>query len=335
MLAKWMPSINTSSQETRQLANKIRVYLGWGFKQYRKTLVELRAYSNIVEVKMSANDWENINYQSVPSKASLNYHKAFFKHDAAGYGEFIAQVKKGEKKINAATLFPYEIVEQILYKGDNSQTVDVLWNALPNYLEGNNENMLVMADVSGSMRGRPMATSIALAIFTAERNNGVFKNYFITYSKAPQLKCIAGSNIREKISSVTKGIVGMDTNLQAAFDMILNTAIKNNIPKKDMPTKIIVISDMEFNHPQNAGKTNNETVKEKYKNAGYEAPVLVYWNCNSRQNNIASKANEQGVLLVSGSSPSIFKTLLSGKQHTPLDQVLETLNDTIYNRILV
>ncbi len=333
LLPKWLSSENASSAQTKAEARKIREFLGWTPKQYRKTLSALRAYANVVEVKMCANDWDSIDYSKVPSKASLVYKKAFPKHDKERYGQFIADVKAGKTKINAAAIFPYEIVGKILSYGDKSETLDVLWDALPNYLEGSDRNLLCVCDVSGSMSGNPMNVSISLGIYTAERNKGPFANYFISYSECPVLQKVVGNNIREKVANLAAN-PAYSTNLQAVFDMLLTTALKNKVKHSDMPAQIIVITDVEFNSTQN-GNTNLQAVRSKYKAAGYECPQLVFWNVNSRQNNVPATADEKGVLLVSGCSPSVFKTLLSGKQYTPIDQMLETLNNRQYDRVVV
>lgn len=331
LLAKWLPSENASSKETRANAKKIYSYLEVSPKLYRKTLSALRKGLNIVEVAMSSKDWSNIDYSKVSSKASLIYRKAFAKHDPTGYQSYLDAVSKGEKKINASTLFPYEIVEKVLYKGDNSQTVDLLWDALPNYLKGNERNILCVCDVSGSMSGLPMAVSISLGIYTSERNSGAFKDYFLTFSDNPQLNRIVGNNIREKINNLSRAHWGMSTNVQASFELILKHAIANKSPQSDLPEQVLIISDMEFN---SCGKnTNLEEIQRKFKAAGYKTPNLVFWNVNSRNNNVPAKANERGVLLVSGCSPSVFKTLLSGQHYTPTDQMLETLNDPMYDSV--
>lgn len=336
LLSKWLPSISTSSANSVKLANIIRRFLNWTPKQYRKTLSTLRSYLNIVEVKMSANQWFDVNYSAVPSKAALNYKDAFKKHDKFRYLAFLNDVKKGNVKINSSTLFPYEIVHKIYFNKDQSETLDSLWDALPNYMEDNTRNILCVCDVSGSMAwsgGQAMSTSIALGIYTAERNKGPFGGYFITYSQSPKLQRVTGNNIREKVACVGK-MEAANTDLQAVFKMVLKTAINNNVKQGDMPEQILIISDMEFDNPQN-GKTNLDVMSGQYKTAGYKMPQLVFWNVQSRNNNVPALADEGGVLLVSGSSPSVFKTLLSGKHYTPVDQMMEVLNQKMYDRVVV
>lgn len=335
LLAKWLKSENTSSLESRKIASKIRLNLGWSPKQYRKTLSVLRAYSNTLEVKLCSNQWNRIDYKTVPSKANLQYRNAFKKHDEVRYAAFLESVKKGETKINAGTLYPYEIYDKTVSSLSTDNTTEALWNALPNYMKDSERNILVMADVSGSMSGRPMSISVSLAIYTAERNKGLFSNHYITFSANPVLQQIIGKTLKSKINFIQQTNVGYSTNLQAAFDLVLDTAVKNQLEQKDLPEQIVVISDMEFNDPSIDGKTNHQVLTKKFKDAGYEAPSLVYWNVNSHKNNVAAKAHGKGVILVSGASPAILQSLLSGKRVTPIDQMLETLNQETYNRVLI
>jgi Domain of unknown function (DUF2828) len=332
LLAKWLPSINGSWKEGRQQARFLAQAWSLNERQYRKLLSALRSHIDIVESKMCADEWATINYEAVPSQANKLYRNAFKKHDAARYNQFISAVEKGEKKINASTLYPYELYEQAQH--GNDATVEVLWKNLPDYLQGNKRNILVVADVSESMSGRPMATSVSLAIYTAERNEGAFKDYFITFTDEPTLQSIAGKSLSEKIRSVRRHC-GYDTNLQKVFTNLLRHAVQAKVKPCDMPRQIIVISDMEFNNTAIKGITNFQAIKEQYKNAGYSVPNLVFWNVASRQDNLPAKADEKGVLLVSGASPSVFDSLLSGKTVTPIDQMVKTLNSERYSTVIL
>lgn len=334
LAAKWTASENASSAKTKERATKFRKFLGVTERTYRKSLSALRSYSNVLEVAMSNRDWNSIDYSKIPSKAGLSYRNAFKKHDPTGYQSFLDGVAKGEKKINASALFPYEILEKVRVNryGDN-QTADALWNALPDYMGDKSRNLLVMADVSGSMLGRPMDVSVSLAIYTAERNVGPFGGYFITYSGNPTLQKVVGNTLSEKYNCLLK-TCAYNTDLQKAFKMVLDHAVKIKAKSEDLPAQILVISDMEFDSTQH-GETNLEAIGVQYRNAGYEMPQLVFWNVNSTKNNVAAKADTKGVILVSGCSPSVFKTLLSGTMVTPQDQMLETLNGPDYERVVI
>ena len=197
----------------------------------------------------------------------------------------------------------------------------------------------------GSSGFNPIYVSVSLALYFAEKNKGEFHNNFITFSAQPHLQKIIGDNIYEKLLNLSQADWDMNTNLQAVFDLILDVAVRNNIPKEEMIKKIYIISDMEFDEAQRGYSysyygnrkqlTNFEEIERKYNESDYDMPLLVFWNVDSRQNNVPVSANEENVLLVSGSSPSIFKTLMSGKSYTPFDVMLETLNSERYSRITI
>jgi len=224
LLAKWLPSVNASKKETNIKGKKIAKLLNMSEKEYRQTLSKLREYINIVETNLTKKEYEKIVYSNVPSKAMNNYYSAFERNDEKRFKEYINNVDNGKEKINASTLYPYDIVEKYLYQRNQEDGVlEVQWNALPNYIEGEN-NYLVMADVSGSMYGRPLATSIGLAMYFAQRNKGTFANTFMTFSDEPELVTIKGDNLFEKINFIKNAKWHMNTNLQAAFDLVLDSS---------------------------------------------------------------------------------------------------------------
>jgi hypothetical protein len=332
LACKWFPSINTSSKETRRLAKVLCKCFGVSEKQYRQALSKTRESIKLVERDMCGNKWKEINYSAVPSKASLLYKDAFTRHDEKRYQQFISDVKSGKTKINALVTYPYEIVEKILYKNDNSETLGVIWNSLPNYLEGNSHNGIVVADVSGSMKGRPMAVSISLALYFAERNHGFFANHFITFSERPSLEKVVGNSIQEKVHNLSTSDWGMSTNLQSVFDLILNTAKNNQITQEEMPESIYIVSDMEFNKAiSDNSKTNFGVIDQKYEESGYKRPNLIFWNVNARSNQAPITTDDKGTCLVSGCSPVILKTLLQKGEITAEQVMLDTINNERYS----
>lgn len=329
LLAKWMPSINASSKDTKRLGRKIAAHLGMTEREYRKVLSNLRTHINVVEKAMCSKEWSVIDYSKVPSRAAFMYRKAFAKQDATRYAEYLSAVEKGEAKINTSTLYPYDIVEQYLYKGArNDKTIDLQWEALPNYMEGKEFNGLVVADVSGSMMGRPMAVSISLAMYIAERNTAqVWKNKFLTFSERPKLQSIVGSTIGKRIDNLSRAAWGMNTDLMAVFKTVLDAGVKNDVPAEEMPSKLIIVSDMQFDQCCRSNKrTNFEQIQKLYRKAGYEMPQLVFWNVNAIGGNVPIKAHDTGTCLVSGCSPSILKSVLTDSVLTPVD----TMNETVY-----
>lgn len=332
LLGKWLPSINASSPTTKRLGRAVASALGLTERQYRKALKNLRERIRIVEQAMCSREWSSIDYSRLPSRAAFMYRKAFAKQDGERYSSYLSAVEKGEAKINASTLYPSDIVHQYLYKAaQNDKTIDLQWEALPNYLPEEGFNGLVVADVSGSMGmygGQPMAASIGLAMYIAERNtSSAWKNKFITFSQNPELQTIVGSTIGSRIRNLERAAWSMNTDLMAVFKTVLRAAENFNLPAEEMPQKLIIVSDMQFDQCCRSNKrTNFEQIQKLYRKAGYELPQLVFWNVRS-SDNVPVKADDSGTCLVSGYSPSILKTVLTGNIVSPV----ETMRDTLYS----
>ncbi len=336
LCAKWMPRQGAE-------ANKIRSYMRLTPKQYRKLVVGL---SNTVEQKMCAQDWTGIVYPHVPSVAAGRYQKAFLKHDPAGYAEYKAKLVSGEAKINASVAYPYDVIRS-LRNGDR-QVATAQWNALPNYLEGSDENIMPVVDVSGSMGGVNVSGSVtaldvavSLGLYVSERMGGVFKDQFITFSGSPQMVKVTG-NLGQRYDQMHRSDWGMNTDLGAVFKLILGAAIKHKVPQEQMPTKLLILSDMEFDQcvttdgggsgygrystgGQSVSVSAMEFIEKEYAAAGYKVPQIVFWNLNGRAGNSPVTYNKVGAALVSGFSPSIVKSVLGGEEMTPISIMLKTV----------
>lgn len=340
LLAKWLKSENTSSSESRALGARTRQALEITSKRYRKILSALRQHINVIEVDMCANNWSGINFERVPSKASSTYRKAFGKHDQERYAEYLKSVEKGEKKINAGAIFPYEILRSLVYRTPSDIDIkqsDLQWKAMPNWLEGNDHRGIVISDVSGSMSmssGLPLLVSISLALYFAERNEGPFKDIWMNFSSTPTFQKFQGNNLYEKCRNMNRSNWGMSTNLEAAFDLILNTATKSKINQKDMPSALYIVSDMEFD-ATSSGVSNFDMIRAKYAAAGYKLPRVIWWNVNSRNDNFPIRSDANGTAMVSGCSPSILKSLLGAKSFDPMSIVFDTINNPRYDRVTV
>ncbi len=339
LLGKWLPSINTSSRQTRFLAEKFRKAFGLSPRNYRKKLSALREKINVLERLMCSGDWAGVDYSAIPSKAGLLYSKAFHRHDNPRYLQWQKDVMSGKTKINAAVLNPYDIVSRLMTGGMNKvgdkyfcdvrnldeatkNDLNMFWEKLPDYFDGNSQNILCVCDTSGSMRGAPVTAAISLSIYTAERNKGMFSNFFLTFSQEPDFQEVEGDNIYSKVQNMARSNWGENTNLQAVFDLILNRAIERKVPAEEMPAEVIIISDMQFDKatPDNKA-TNFQVIEDKFKGSGYKLPSLTFWNVNATGNDSPVTFDKRGVKLVSGYSPSIFRVLLGGNVETPLDLV--------------
>jgi len=344
LLAKWLKSVNTSSRDSAKLGKLTAKKFGLSEREYRKALSALRAKIDVVEKRMSEKEWSGINYQAVPSHAMTNYRKAFQKNDPEGFAAYMAKVEKGEAKINSGTLYPYDIIEKIMNR-EFSDVLEAQWKALPNYVEGE-VNMLVMADVSGSMSGRPMATSVGLAIYFAERNHGVFKDKFMTFSAEPEFVTLKGNTLYEKVQNAMGAAWTQNTDIEKAFKKILDVAVQNKLAQADLPKSLLIISDMEFDASQRAGmswrsesvhsipKYYHQHMSEMYTEAGYELPRVIYWNVDARQNTYHAQAQD-GIQFASGQSTSVFKSIIENAEMGAVELMLEVLNAPMYDCIKV
>ena len=337
LLSKWMPR----KKQYNNLQYLFCKTFGLTYRQYRKLITKNNA---VVEQKMCKKQWGDIKYESVPSVASKKYRKAFARNDSERYSKYIDSVLNGDAKMNAGAIFPHDIIYDYfckkIYRAPNEvlkNSIIAQWNSLPNLLKDNKCNILPVCDVSGSMYGEgknsPINICVALGIYISERNNGIFKDSFITFSENPKLQYLKG-DVCDRIDQLERADWGYNTNLQSVFDLILKSAIGNNLSQHDLPEKVIIFSDMEFDEAT-IDTSNFDLINKKFRDAGYERPDLIFWNLESRSTtNYPVQEGEDGTALVSGFSPNILTSLFNGKL-TPEDVMLDTLNSERYERIKI
>ena len=350
LVFKWLASEDASSAETKANAEITRTYFGLTKREYRKLLSAGRKVLSVVENQMSSNKWEEINYAVVPSVAMKRYAKAFRKHSAAKLDKFLEQVESGETKINASVLYPADFFKS----GLDKEVALAQWKALPNYIVPG-VNALAVVDTSGSMFGDPIRIAASLGIYLAERLSGPFKNTIMSFSSRAKLFDVSKGNIFDKYNFLLRNAIVENTNLQSVFDLILETAVKYNVPKSEMINRIIILSDMEFDstayfsynpsrpafgsrnqisYGRSAYATNLQVIQRKYQQAGYDVPQLVFWNVDARNKQVAATKDETGVVLVSGYSPVVMKTVLSAKPYiTPYEAMMQVIGVERYNFI--
>ena len=337
LLAKWLPSVNASNENTVRMAKRIARFLGLNDAAYRKALVQLRGRIRIIENNLREKDY-SFDYAKQPSRALYKYRKAFLRNDGDRYGDFMRKVSKGEANLHVGTLTPYDIIAPFFagkVEEDERRAIDATWNAQEDF--SGSENALVVIDGSGSMymplQPRPAAVALSLGIYFAERNTGAFRNHFITFSETPQLVEIKGETILDKVRYCHGFNEVANTNLQKVFELILRAAVKNKVPQDEMPSTLYIISDMEFDRcTRGADLTNFAYAKKIFAEAGYQLPRVVFWNVASRTQQQPVTMNEQGVALVSGCSPRIFSMLSSGNL-CPMGYMLDILGAERYAKI--
>lgn len=319
LAAKWMPRKGPVSVE-------LRLFLGLSPKQYRKTLVNL---TKVVETQMCAKEFDQINFSHVPSVAMARYTKAFAKRTPETFSAYKEALKKGDPsvKVNAGAVYPYDVLKTVR-NGDNV-VADAMWAALPNYM--NDARVLPMVDVSDSMTCSAggynsksqlscLDVALSLGLYCADKNEGSFKDLFLTFSAKPQLLHLTGT-LSQKISQMERSHWEMNTNLHAAFERVLEVAVRNNVPDYEMPQYVLVLSDMQFDYCAKYDDSALQMIRRKYEAAGYQVPAVVFWNLNSAGNAPCSY-NEQGVALVSGFSPGIMKAVLAAELDTLTPEAL-------------
>ena len=338
LCAKWLPSENASSDNTKRLARLLTKKLCMTSKQYRKMLSSYRSYLDVVEVKMSEKRWADIDYEAVPSRANLLYNVAFLLNDEERRRAFLGAVKKGEKTVHAGVLYPHDIVHSYMdydrrpgwiYVKALDDTLEELWKALPDYVQGAG-NTLCIADGSGSMWTKVGSSNVsclevanAIAIYFSQRCTGQFKDTYITFSQTPQFVDLSkGKTLYDKLCIAIHHNEVANTNIEAVFNLILDTAIKYRMPQHDLPENLLILSDMEFDAATRStvnGKWVSPDEKlfdkfvKKYASHGYRLPRLVFWNICSRTKTIPIRENALGVALVSGFSGAITTRVLSNE----------------------
>ena len=361
LLAKWLKSENTSSSESRSLANKTRAAFGMNHKQYRKTLSILRERINVLERLMSAGKWDEIEFDKIPSKAGFIYRNAFARHDIErmkseksmqSYEDFM---KDDTTKVNAKDLYPYEVVAKAynltngcsfwrtsyndisINNSTERNAINKYWDNLTDYFNGCNLDALCVVDTSGSMWGphasAPINVAISIGLYAAERARGPFAGHYISFSSRPQLIETVGVDFVDNVQRIYATNLCDNTDIEATFDMLLQVARRNSCKQEDLPKSIIIISDMEFDEARgyygshHTDNTLMENICKKWEAYGYEMPNLVFWNVDARQNNVPMSV-KNGVSLVSGFSPVLFEQIMKGK--TAYDLMMDKLNDERY-----
>jgi len=332
LLAKWMPSNNTSSKQKRSEAAILQSLLHLNAREYRKTLSRLREHLAVVDRKASLNQWNDINYNHVPSKANLKYRNAFLKHDEERRQAYLTSLENGDNsvKINANSMFLYDIVQA--YIDNNScwrnilrpydETLEQLWHAQESPKDY--DDILVIRDGSGSMgqqlSGNSSVTALSvadsIALYCAQHNkNESFKNRFITFSNRPQMVDISMcETLRDKLRRLHRFDDYSNTDIEATFDLILDTAVKHHLRQEELPSACLIISDMQFDqatkHDDNT--TVIESCRKKFEALGYTMPRLIFWNVSVyAHNTIPVQMHPSGVILVSGFSKSIVDMVVS------------------------
>jgi hypothetical protein len=352
LAAKWMPTENDSMDKRFHLVNVICKKLNITPKQYRTEYIgPLRKYLNIVERLMCQKRWGDIDFSKVPSCAMKKLKKAFEKNTPDFFNGWKISLSKGEVKINAKVLFPHEIIREIRMKCGNNEEDQVLisqWEVMEDEVRklGILQKSLVIVDNSGSMTDNnnlPADIAFAMGILISSIVEGDFHNNVISFHDEPTFFELKDGNIYEKYAQIKNSPVGYSTNLQKTFDLILRKAKECKLKQEDMPDKVFIISDMQYNSIETSveygcgyGRKNNtnfEEIEEKYLNSGYKRPKIYFWNVNGNIDDFPVSVDDNGTCMISGASPSILKSVFKSGEVSPVQILREVLDDDRYQDI--
>lgn len=345
LLAKWIKTPDSSLEKTRELGKLTAKKLGYGRNKqmyFRKQLKALRKYIGVVEPYIYSGQFDMIDYGKMPGKALLRYKKMIEEKDSQRYKDYLDSVSKGTSKMNTSVVTPYDVVSKYFVRNSYisstyDETVELMWKNLPDYVDKDAaKNNLVVCDTSGSMYGdNAILVALSLALYSAEHNEGMFKNQFITFSSRPKLQTLEGDTLLQKMQNLSNADWAMNTDIEAVMRLILDTAVKYHIPASEMPAAITIVSDMQFDSCMRGQKTYIKIFKEKFREAGYELPNVIFWNVRNSKSVFHTDKNEYGVQLASGCSASVFADVTKAMNMTPYEAMLKVLSNPRYDVVQV
>lgn len=338
LLAKWLPSDKGSRAKER---DKVFIHsLGFKYtKEYRKILSTLRPKLNLIETKLTQKEYDKIDLEKIPSRAFGFYSKALWKYKEDEMENLNKKVESGEAQIKMVGITPDEVIHKLKENKMRNleDTFEAQWKSFPT--DDKNDNVLVMADVSPSMEcahGKPMDVSIALAIYFSERATGEFHNKFMTFSSKPSFESFTDNmSLKEKVRKAERADWGGSTNIEAALDAILETAKDNHLSQEDLPSTLLIVSDMQFDQASRANKSNLEYAQEQFEKAGYQLPNIVFWNV-AGSSNAPATVDSKHVSLVSGFAPGVMKSVMAMNpdDFSPTGIMMKQLHNEGINSIL-
>jgi hypothetical protein len=341
--AKWAPTEGDSLDRKYKVVETLTDVMGITPKTYRKIYTSpLRQYLKIVERYMCERKWDQIDYSKVPSCAMKRLKKAFAKNAPDEFADWKRKLSVEEVKVNAKQLFPHELIYEIRKKHCSDEVCEAQWKVLEEEAKklGSLEDIMIVCDVSGSMQSWgegnqktklsfcPMDVAIGLSLLVANTVKGVFHNHILTFHEKPSFHLVYdGSSLYDRYKRLASADWGGSTNLQATFDLILNKAIAHKLSENDMPKRLFIISDMQFNSiDRGSNMTNFEMIKKKYSDSGYTMPSIVFWNVCGSSTDFPVSVRDNGTALISGFSVDIMASFIDGKEFSPYSILRSTLD---------
>jgi hypothetical protein len=360
LCAKWCPGEKTHYQKRYNLTTKIinvlleknNITTIKSNEYFRKEyLTPLRNKIDIVEKKMCYNEWRDIDYEKVPSIASKKYKNAFMKRDNERYLEYLRNVSKGIQKINVTGILPHELVNY--YLQDETRELDLTienqWKTILDDMKktGLFNKLIAVVDVSGSMFSAsngsiPAQVAIALGLLISNCCQGMYKNKVITFHSSPSFHEIKGNTLKDQVECIRNAEWGYNTNFELIADLIIKYGKEHNLTDFDMPEKLVVLSDMQFDEAVRSDYESDKndlellyyTFSKKFRKNNYKVPKMIYWNLNA-DNSKSFPVNDKvkNTAIISGFSEQLLKIFMTYDEFSPeiiLDGILEKYIKEVY-----
>jgi hypothetical protein len=342
LCAKWAPSEKCALNFDNNglLVKALCKQLSINPTSYRKLyLSPLRAYLNIVERLICSNKWDCIDFSSVPSCAMRRLKNAFDNHVPDEFSNWKNKLASKETNVKSKQLFPHELVRDVL--NDNYDTVsEEQWKGIIDEAKklGILQDILVVVDTSFSMtcnNSLPLHVAISMGLLIATITEGTFHNHIMTFNTTPKFAVIKDGNLHDQVHQIKNIEWGGSTNLQKTFELILSRSTQYKLSNEDLPKKIIIISDMQFNECEGShkNKTNFQVIEKQYKDHGYTRPQIVFWNVNGDSHDFPVTSDENGSMMISGFSPSIMKCLMQSDTLSSSTILRKIIDDDRYDPV--
>lgn len=322
LVAKWSPtegdSLDSSFGVYKLLASAMKVSPRNLRKMY---LTPLRSYIKIVERYMCSGKWYEIDYNKVPSCAMKRLKKSFEKHDETRFQKWRDALKNNDPsvaKVNAKQLQPHELITEMRIAGSSDDVCMAQWKVMEDECMKNGvlDDDIVVVDTSSSMHSPnflPLDVACAMGLLISSCSTGKFKNHVISFNTVPNFHVLMDGSIYDRYKQLKSIDWGGSTNIQATFKMILERGKAYGLKQEDMPKRIWIISDMQFNQVNGYGYTTNfKEIEQMYSNSGYIRPQIVFWNVNGGTSDFPVSVDDDGTALISGFSTSVMKAILDG-----------------------
>lgn len=342
LCAKWTPTEGDSLDKRHGIFKTLAKALSVSPKKLRREFnTPLREYLRIVEKYLCSRRWNEIDYSKVPSQCMRRLKKSFQNHDEERFLKWRESLQKGEVKVNAGALHPHNLITEIMNKNTVDPVTEAQWNVIEEKVKSSASlgDSVAVIDTSGSMIGIPLSVAVAMGLLISSSVQGPFHGHLISFNNVPKFTVVKDGDLYSRFQTVKNMDWGGSTNLESTFKLILQRGLECKLTDEDMPKRLFIISDMQFNCVEGHGSygsihtTNMENINRLYKDSGYTRPQIVFWNVNGSSTDFPVTVDENNTVLISGFSPTILNSLIERDKFTTETILRKALDDERYNPV--